>query len=139
MTASRPAGIDQHPMPAGRFFSSKRTPKLKSRRSSTPRHRGALAPLHQPRGQALILIVFAIVALVAITGLAVDGGNSYADRRRAQNAADSAALAGALGRLNNEAWLDTIHKIATTNGYNNDGKNNSVEVYSPPISGAYEG
>ena len=43
------------------------------------------------RGQAIVLIAAAIVALIAITGLAVDGGLAFADRRQAQNAADSAA------------------------------------------------
>ena len=38
------------------------------------------------RGQALILIVFAILGLFGVTALAIDGGNVYADRRRAQNA-----------------------------------------------------
>ena len=92
-----------------------------------------------PRGQALILIVAAIVGLVAITGLAVDGGNAYADRRRAQNAADSAAVAGALGRINNEAWVDRMLAVAAANGYDNDGRTNAVEVHSPPVSGAYAG
>jgi hypothetical protein len=55
----------------------------------------------QPRGmqrqQAQILVLFAlsIVALVAMLGLVVDGGNLYIQRRTAQNSADAAALAGA--------------------------------------------
>ena len=91
------------------------------------------------RGQALILIVFAIAALFGITGLAVDGGSLYSDRRRAQNAADTAALAGALARINGESWVDTTYKVATENGFANDGKRAFVEVHSPPISGNYEG
>ena len=39
--------------------------------------------LPSERGQAMILIVLAIVGLVGITALAVDGGMYYADRRRA--------------------------------------------------------
>src|SRR5512141_2701217 len=50
------------------------------------------------RGQALVLIVFAIVGLIGLTGLAIDGGNAYSDRRHAQNAADTAALAAALSK-----------------------------------------
>ncbi len=91
------------------------------------------------RGQALILIVFGIVALLGVTALAVDGGNAYADRRKAQNAADAAALAAALGRVNGENWLATTYAVARENGYNNDGTSNVVEVHSPPISGTYEG
>ncbi|MDL1910043.1 hypothetical protein FBQ81_05015 [Chloroflexi bacterium CFX6] len=48
------------------------------------------------RGQALILIAFGIVALVGFTALAVDGGRVFSDRRNAQNAADTSALAAAL-------------------------------------------
>lgn len=47
------------------------------------------------KGQAIVLIVLAIVGLVAITALAVDGGNVFADRRKAQSAVDNAALAAA--------------------------------------------
>jgi hypothetical protein len=91
------------------------------------------------RGQALILIVFAIGALFGITGLAIDGGSLYSDRRRAQNAADAAALAGALARINGESWVDTTYQVATNNGFKNDGKRALVEVHSPPISGTYKG
>ncbi len=47
------------------------------------------------RGQALILITFAAIGLFAVAGLAIDGTAKYSDRRHAQNAADTAALAGA--------------------------------------------
>src|SRR6266536_6197264 len=60
------------------------------------------------RGQALILITLAAVGLFAITGLAIDGSAKFSDRRHAQNAADTAALAGALARIKNDpsqpAW-----------------------------------
>lgn len=45
------------------------------------------------RGQAIVIMAFAILALGAIVGLAIDGGRLYALRRQAQNAADAAALA----------------------------------------------
>lgn len=47
-------------------------------------------------GQALILFVFSIVALFAMAGLGIDGGRLFVARRRAQSAADAAAMAGAL-------------------------------------------
>ena len=46
-------------------------------------------------GQAIVLIAFSLIVLVAMAGLAIDGGMVYSDRRHAQNAADSGALAGA--------------------------------------------
>jgi uncharacterized membrane protein len=54
------------------------------------------------KGQALIIIVVAIIGLLAITGLTVDGGRLYADRANAQGNADSAALGAALAKAKNE-------------------------------------
>ncbi len=45
------------------------------------------------RGQSLVLIVLVIVGMLGFAALAVDGGRLLAERRRAQSAADSAALA----------------------------------------------
>ncbi len=109
------------------------------------------------RGQVLIIFVFAVVALVAMAGLAIDGGNIYADRRQAQNAADTASLAASLekitqqkggaanctdlatpstcGALVEKAALD----LAEKNGYGPGSVNptSTVEVHIPPIDGPY--
>lgn len=118
------------------------------------------------RGQVLIIFVFAIVGLVAIVGLAVDGGSVYADRRQAQNAADTAALAAAVTRdtwektnqascnnFNTETntlpacsttpitgWpsiIDAALNAASNNGYTNDLVQSTVNVYNPPRDGTY--
>jgi hypothetical protein len=91
------------------------------------------------RGQALILIVFAIIGLVGMTALAVDGGNAYVEQRRTQNAADTVALGGALARLKGNTWISESYNIASSNGFNNDGVTNSVSIVSPPSSGPYAG
>src|SRR5688572_11511629 len=49
------------------------------------------------RGQAIVVVALSLLFLHAVVGLAVDGGATYALRRKAQNASDGAALAG--GRL----------------------------------------
>nr|MBP8864515.1 Tad domain-containing protein [Anaerolineae bacterium] len=46
------------------------------------------------RGQAIVLVVFAIIGLAAVIGLALDGGRLYQTRREVQNAADAMAMAG---------------------------------------------
>jgi len=46
-------------------------------------------------GQTLVLFALLLVGLLAVTGLVLDGGNLYLQRRAMQNAADAAALAGA--------------------------------------------
>ncbi|MFH1185431.1 MAG: Tad domain-containing protein [Chloroflexota bacterium] len=97
------------------------------------------AGTNNEHGQALILIVFVILGLFGMTALAVDGGTVYADRRSAQNAVDSAALAAALARINQEDWIRTALKVANQNGYENDGISSFVSVHSPPLSGSQQG
>ncbi len=47
-------------------------------------------------GQVLILIGFAFAAMLGLMALAIDGGRVFADRRTAQNTADTSSFAGAL-------------------------------------------
>jgi hypothetical protein len=51
--------------------------------------------VQQAEGQSVILIALAIVVLVAMAGLGLDGANAFNQRRNAANAADAAAMAGA--------------------------------------------
>lgn len=102
------------------------------------------------RGQVLIIFVFAAIALIAITGLAIDGGNVLSDRRHAQNAADTAAMAAALYKANHQKLGETdcadlagmgcggyvklqALDLALANGY----PGSAVEVHIPPIDGPY--
>lgn len=91
------------------------------------------------KGQALALMLLFMTGLIAIAGLALDGGRAYYSQRTAQNAADNAALAGAWalcsgGIINNVAFASTA-----VNGFNNDGISNSVRVHWPPSSGPNTG
>lgn len=96
------------------------------------------------RGQALVLIVLAAIGLFGITGLAIDGSAKFSDRRHAQNAADAAALAGALAQGKGQTgWkLDALN-VAGDNGYDNNLVSNNVEVYrcdeTGSSCGAYAG
>lgn len=47
------------------------------------------------KGQALVILTMMLLAFLAILALTLDGGLTFAQRRKAQNAADAAALAGA--------------------------------------------
>ena len=84
------------------------------------------------RGQAIIIITFALIGLIAITGLTVDGGMAYSDRRQAQNTADSAAFAAALAHVRGEDLEPTAKSIATTNGYDDNKVSNTVTVTTEP-------
>jgi hypothetical protein len=45
-------------------------------------------------GQSIVIIAFAMVAIIGMAALVLDGGYAYLERRRVQNAADAAVLAG---------------------------------------------
>jgi hypothetical protein len=93
------------------------------------------------KGQVLVIIAVAMIGLVAITGLAIDGSRAYSDRRQAQNAADTAALAAALAyvRTPDEDWTAVGYSRAASNGYDDNETTNFVDVYHPPVEGAYAG
>lgn len=90
-------------------------------------------------GQALVLLALAFIILLGFVGLAIDGGIVYTERRRAQNAADAAAMAGALSILNGGEAITPGFARAFDNGYDNNQADNWVEVYNPPIDGMYAG
>jgi len=113
------------------------------------------------KGQALVVIALAAVALFGFVALAIDGTAKYSDRRNAQNAADTAALAAALEKVNaltngddntpaecppTSGLMSDASDVcvalmlagldrADSNGY--DTANSTVEIYSPPQSGYY--
>ena len=84
------------------------------------------------KGQVLILIAFIVIGLFGFAALAIDGSIAFSDKRHAQNAADTAALAGALGKIRGNNWnatVDIARARAASNGYNNDGTASVVDVY----------
>ena len=84
------------------------------------------------KGQALILITLVAIGLFAFAALAIDGSMAFSDKRHAQNAADTSALAAALAKIRGQNWATTVATArarAASNGYNNDGVTNVVEVY----------
>lgn len=94
------------------------------------------------RGQALILIVLAMVGLIGMVALTVDGGSAFSDRRHAQNAADTSALAAARAKVRAENWKQAALSIASANGYadtdhtaSSSLPNVNVEVYQCSESG----
>lgn len=117
---------------------------------------------YKERGQALVVIALASIVLFGFVALAIDGSAKYSDRRHSQNAADTAALAAALAKVNAltdglsdspaecpptsgspsavcTALLTAGLDRSVSNGYSNDLTTNTVEIYSPPLSGYYIG
>ncbi len=95
------------------------------------------------RGQAIILIVLGIVGLIALTALAIDAGNAFSDRRNAQSAADTAAFAAGMEKIQDTPssdgdgynWSSAALTRASSNGYINDGVHDTVTVNNPPVAG----
>ena len=101
----------------------------------------------QERGQALILIALAAIGLFAFSALAIDGSRVFSDYRHAQNAADTSALAAALGKIRAdppETGDTAAHAAGTARAASNgfDNTNSIVEVHrcdepnlDPPCTG----
>lgn len=88
------------------------------------------------RGQILVLFTLALVAIISMVGLVLDGGGAFAQRRDEQNAADLGALAGANAYMNTSGSVATktgaarAAAIAATarNGYTHGAAGTSVDV-----------
>src|SRR4026209_1833142 len=80
------------------------------------------------KGQALILIALAAIGLFAFTALAIDGSRAYSNKRHAQNAADTAALAGALACARGNDIEAAAIARAQANGYQTNGTSTQVTV-----------
>ncbi len=102
------------------------------------------APSHR-RGAVIPLVAIALVAILGLAALSVDGGNLYRERRNTQIAADAAADAAAIELLANYSsggGLDSNSKaraaaldIAAAHGYSGS----SVTFNNPPLSGSFAG
>lgn len=94
----------------------------------------------QEKGQALIMIALALVLLFGFTAIAIDGSRTFSDRRHAQNAADTSALAAALSRQRADVNKDATAEAAAldrakSNSYENDGTNTVTVTFADTPKG----
>lgn len=88
------------------------------------------------RGQTAVLVALLMAGLLVGTGLAIDGGTTFIERRRMQNAADAAALAGAQQvasyRTGNEIHdsdvAQAVNRLSEANGVKDTNDNLSDEI-----------
>jgi hypothetical protein len=94
-------------------------------------------------GQAIVVIILAVLVLFGFSALAVDMGQVYSTRRSAQAAADAAAMAAAREMVDGSkvaaTALQSARDMANMNGYNNNQSTNWVVVNNPPVTGPYCG
>ena len=79
------------------------------------------------RGQVIVIFALALVAIIGMVGLVIDGGGAFAQRRIEQSAADISAVAGANAYMNagvgasaatrSTAAIAAARAAATRNGY----------------------
>ncbi len=110
--------------------------------------------LRSESGQVFVILVLVLGGLIGFTALAIDGGMLYSERRRAQNAADSGALAAALAKTQSQNLHTAALNRTTSNGYETSwgpcnptgmdctlgtGPRWTVEVTNPPRAGDFAG
>ena len=91
------------------------------------------------RGQVIVIFALALVAIIGMVGLVLDGGSAYAMRRDEQTAADLAALAAANDYvLNSDSALAIARgrTVAAANGYQHGANGVTVSVVITTSNGA---
>jgi len=88
------------------------------------------------RGQMLTIFALAMVALIAMVGLIIDGGDTFLQRRDQQNVADAAAMAAGYASVNGLDVTAAAQTVAAANGYQDgqDGTTVTVSVGSGSIT-----
>jgi Flp pilus assembly protein TadG len=100
------------------------------------------------RGATAVMFAVTSIALAGMVGLGAEAGNWYVMKRAGQNAADAAAIAGALalgtasGASGCIASLQTTAatsgtSVASANGFTSGSGGATVTVQAPPWNGSY--
>jgi hypothetical protein len=102
---------------------------------------GRIGALRSSAGSVAILIALALPVLVGMTGAAAETAVWFELKRRAQNAADGAAVAGAIQRARGGTAnvVASAKRAATQNGFTNSVSSTTVTINYPPTSGSYAG
>ena len=82
-------------------------------------------------GQMLTLFALALVAIIGMVGLIIDGSDTFLQRRDQQNVADAAAMAAGYASVNGQSATTTAQTIAAANGYVDGQDNTTVSVSFP--------
>src|SRR5439155_5481820 len=89
-------------------------------------------------GQAVVLFAALALGLISMIGLAIDAGLLYSARRSAQDAADAAAIAGAIV-MRQEGDPEDIIAAARDDAARNGYSESDVTIEYPPLTGAHAG
>jgi Flp pilus assembly protein TadG len=89
--------------------------------------------LRAKRGQVVVLVALSVTVLLGFLGLATDIGVLWSIKRKAQTAADAAAVAGLNATLGTDssAYSAAATDVATLNGFTGGSQNTTVTVAEP--------
>src|SRR3989454_12113541 len=96
-----------------------------------------MAGKNNKRGVVILTAVGMMFVLLAFVGLAFDVGYLQWSRRRAQTAADAAALAGAWAVAQGDTVTTSARNASADNGFTNSANGVTVTINKPPSSGNY--
>src|SRR5438270_11570441 len=89
------------------------------------------------RGVIILAAVGMMFVLLAFVGLAFDAGYLQWSRRRAQTAADAAAVAAAWALAQGDAITTSGQSGSADNGYKDSTDGVTVTINTPPSGGSY--
>ncbi|MEO6349979.1 MAG: pilus assembly protein TadG-related protein [Candidatus Limnocylindrales bacterium] len=84
------------------------------------------------RGQALVFITLSLTVVLAATAMVIDGGNAMSQQRGTQNAADAAALAGAVviaEKMGGATRTDADVRTAMLSSFSGNGSSMETSFY----------
>ncbi|WP_409274347.1 TadE/TadG family type IV pilus assembly protein [Neobacillus sp. SCS-31] len=85
--------------------------------------------LKEEKGVALIYVAITMVALLCITGLAIDGGMLYMTKSKLQKAANAAVLSGAQELTNSEEQVNkVVNRILADHGETGSKKSLDIDI-----------
>ena len=92
-----------------------------------------LLPGETESGQSILFIALLIVGLIAVIGLAVDGGRIFIARQNTQNAVDAAIVAASQALCAGRDPVEAGRWAAAQNGLTHNGDSVIVTVANPPL------
>jgi len=76
----------------------------------------------------VVIFALALVGLIGMVGLIIDGGDTFLQRRDQQNVADAVAMAAGYASVNGQSPVSAAVAIAAANGYVNGQDGTTVTV-----------
>jgi Flp pilus assembly protein TadG len=94
-------------------------------------------PRQRARGKVLVLLVITLPALCGLIGLMIDGGLLFAESRRLQDLADSAATAAAMEKMQGRSNADALAVATKFIAQYGQSSAAAVTLNCPPSTGPY--